>query len=350
MPLSMSLSLPPLMNGDRLLVIRLGAVGDVIRTLPALHRIRTAFPGIHVAWIVEDLSRDLLVGHPEVDEVIRFPRQEFRKSIVRPGRLLAGIEALSRALRDRSFSVGIDFQGSFKSGLVALLSGARRRVGFAPGHTRELSFLFTNEWVRPPERHMNRVARNLHLAEVLGATAGEVTVILPENPEEGRQAEAALRELAPVGAPVVVLCPLTSRRQRWKRWPAESYVSLATQIRQSGAIPLVVWGPGEEDAARSIVARSGRAAVLAPPTGLRLLGAILRRAALFVGGDTGPMHLAWGVGCPVVALFGPTDPRLNAPLGPRHVVLKNGPSMTDLPVQTAFEAVRRFLRGAAGSG
>ena len=146
MPLLMSFARLPLRHGDRVLVIRLGALGDVVRTLPALHRIRTTFPGVHLAWIVEDLSRDLLVGHPEIDEVIRFPRQELRKEMGRPGRLAKGIAALSHELRDRRFTVAIDFQGSFKSGLLAILSGAPRRVGIAPGHSRELSFLFTNEW------------------------------------------------------------------------------------------------------------------------------------------------------------------------------------------------------------
>jgi lipopolysaccharide heptosyltransferase I len=343
MPAPMSPSCIPLGHGDRVLVIRLGAVGDVIRTLPALHRIRTTFPGVHLAWIVEDLSRDLLAGHPEIDEVIRFPRQELREAAARPGRLVTVITTLSRVLRERRFTVAIDFQGSLKSGFVALLSGASRRVGFAPGHTREMSFLFSNEWVRPRARRQNRVVRNLVLAEAIGAVGNDVEVILPERPEDGRRAEVVLRGLDAGGAPVVVLSPGTSLRQRGKRWPAVSYTSLAVLIRQSGVIPLVVWGPGEEEVARSIVLGSHGAAALAPPTGLGLLAAILRRVSLFVGADTGPMHLAWGVGCPVVALFGPTDPRLNAPWGRGHIVLRNGFRTSGLGVETVFAAVRQRL-------
>jgi lipopolysaccharide heptosyltransferase I len=329
---------------DRVLLIRLGAVGDVLRTLPAVHLIRKTFPAVHLAWIVEDLSRDLLAGHPEIDEVIRFPRRELRAAAGRPHRLAACLAALRSDLRRRLLTVALDFQGSFKSGLLALLSGAPRRVGFAPGHCREFSFLFTNEWVRAGGRRLNRVEKNCLLAESLGAAGDEIEVILPERPEEGREAEAMLRTLNPGGAPVAVLSPGTSRRQQRKRWPPENFGRLASLLAESsGALPLVVFGPGEEALARCIVSESGQRAVLAPPTSLPLLASVLRRAALFVGADTGPMHLAWSVGCPVVALFGPTDPRLNAPLGPGHVVLRSGRSTAGITPQQAFEAARGLL-------
>jgi len=333
-----------LQDHDRVLLIRLGAVGDVLRTLPALHLIRSTYPTVHVAWLVEDLSHDLLCGHPEIDEVLRFPRRELRDAATRP-RLLAGlIAAFVRDLRRRRFSVVLDFQGSFKSGLLALLSAAPRRVGFAPGHSRELSFALTNDWVRPRGRRLNRVERNLLLAEAVGARGDTIEVILPERPEEGRVAEEMLSGLNPGGSPVVILSPGTSRRQRGKRWPAEHFSRLAALMAPSfGVVPLVAWGPGEEALARAVVAGSGGHAVVAPPTSLRLLAAVLRRSALFIGADTGPMHLAWSVGCPVLALFGPTDPALNAPLGGAHIVLRAGRSTSDITPEQALEAARRIM-------
>jgi ADP-heptose:LPS heptosyltransferase len=139
-----------------------------------------------------------------------------------------------------------------------------------------------------------------------------------------------------------------SRRQAWKAWPAWHYSRLAGLLqRSSGVRPVVVWGPGEEDLARSIVQAAGHALVLAPPVGLRLLAALLRRATLFVGADTGPMHLAWVTGCRVVALFGPTDPRLNAPRGDGHQVLRSSDgSMASLRPETVHEAVIRALSAA----
>ena len=333
-----------LKDHDRVLLIRLGAVGDVLRTLPALHLLRRTYPGLHLTWVVEDPSRDLLVGHPEIDELIVFPRRELRELALRPRRLASRLTALAEGLRERRFGVAIDFQGSFKSGLLARMSGAPRRVGFAPGHCREFSFLWTNEWVRPLELRLNRVERNLIMAERLGATGDEVEVILPELADEGREAESILESLNPAGVPVVVLSPGTSRRQRWKRWPVEHYARLASLLRSSlGALPLVAWGPGEEGLARSIASGCHGHAVVAPPSSLRLLAAILRRCALFVGADTGPMHLAWGMGCPVVALFGPTDPLLNAPLGPAHLVLRSGRSTSNISPEEVLRAAGTIL-------
>jgi len=307
---------------DRLLIVRLGAVGDVLRAVPAVHAIRRAFPGIHLGWIVEDLSSPLLEGHPDIDRVLRFPRREL-SAIERPWSASGHLLRLRDEIRSQRFTVVLDLQASFKSGLLAFLSGAGRRVGFSPVHCREMSFLFTNEWVRLSTRWLNRVERNLELAKAVGASAGDPQLPLPERPEEGEQAAALLGRLLPSGAPAVLMSPGSSRRQAYKKWPAEHYARFAALLtRAHGVRPIVVWGPGEEGLARSVVAASQGDALLAPPTGLRLLAALLRRSALFVGGDTGPMHLAWAVGCPVVALFGPTDPRLNAPLGQGHVVLR----------------------------
>jgi len=329
---------------DSVLLIRLGAVGDVLRTLPALHLVRKSYPGSRLAWIVEELSLPLLAGHPEIDEVIPFPRGELLAERGRPGRQARRLALLRRELRARRFDVALDFQGSFKSGLIAFLSAAPRRVGFSPGHCREMSFLFTNEWVRPRSRWLNRVEKNLVLGEAIGATGDEVTMILPEGAGEGVQAEAIIRQLAPAGGPVVVLSPGTSRLQAHKRWPADHYARVATLLRTSlGAAPLVVWGPGEEDLARLVVSRSGDAARLAPHIGLRLLAALLRRADLFIGADTGPMHLAWGVGCPVVALFGPTDPRLNAPLGESHAVLSGASAAGAITPERVLAAARGIV-------
>jgi len=335
---------------DRILIVRLGAVGDVLRTLPAVHLIRKAFPSLHLAWIVEDLSRDLLEGHPEIDEVIRFPRRELCDAVRSPLGMPARLAALRGELRRRRFTVALDFQGSLKSAALAFLSGAPRRIGFAPGHCRELSFLLTNEWVRPGSPRLNRVEKNCLLAEALGAGGDEIEAILPERPEEGREADSLIRSLNPRGSPLVILSPGSSRLQPGKRWPAGNFGRLASLLAGSpGSLPLIVFGPGEEGLARNAVSESEGKAVLAPPTSLRLLAAILRRSALFVGADTGPMHLAWIVGCPVVALFGPTEPALNAPLGPGHAVLRAGRSTAAIGPEQAYEAARRLLPGRAAT-
>jgi len=207
-----------------------------------------------------------------------------------------------------------------------------------------MSFLFTNEWVTLSAPRLNRVDRNLEAVAALGVAQGPTSALLPERPGEAAEAEAMLAAVAPA-RPRVLISPGVSRRQAFKAWPAERYAALARRLDgRAGLRPIVVWGPGEEALARAVVAGAAGAAILAPPTRLRTLAALLRRADLFVGADTGPMHLAWIVGCRVVALFGPTDPRLNAPRGPGHVVLRgHHDSMEDLDAGTVAAAVLSAL-------
>jgi lipopolysaccharide heptosyltransferase I len=342
-------------DGNRILVVRLGAMGDVLRTLPAVGVIRRTFPTARISWIVEDLSYPLIDGHPAVNEPIRFPRRALREAVRRPARLAAILRDLRADLRSRRFDVTLDFQGSLKSALVAWISGAPRRVGFAAGQAREGSHLFSTHQLRPPAAPVNRVERALLLAEAVGARGDEVAVGLPERAEDGEAAGRILADLAPDGGPVVILSPGTSELQRHKRWPPARYGAVAAALAGSGAVlPLIAWGPGEETLAAAVVAAAGGRAAPAPRTTIPVLAALLRRAALFVGGDTGPMHLAWAVGCPVLALFGPTDPRLNAPIGREHVVLRARRRMEDLEAATVARAALAILGRAgassAGSG
>ncbi|HYV17653.1 MAG TPA: glycosyltransferase family 9 protein [Verrucomicrobiae bacterium] len=301
--------------------MRLGAVGDVIRALPAVHRLRMAFPRARFAWIVEDLSAPLLQGHPDLDDVVVLSRRELREAGRHPARLLTLAKALRRRLAAERYDVAIDLQASLKSAVVAFLTGAQRRVSFGPTHAREGSFLFAGEWARPSSPYLNRVDRNLEMAALLGAPDGPVTAAFREQEDEAEEAGRILAGLGSTRGAPIVLCPGASRRQDYKRWPAAAWSRLAILLADAGRTPVVVWGPGEEDLAAGIERQSDGRARRAPPTSLPVLAALLRRSALFVGADTGPMHLAWAVGCPVVALFGPTDPRLNAPVGPGHLVL-----------------------------
>jgi ADP-heptose:LPS heptosyltransferase len=335
--------LAPLDPGARLLIVRLGAIGDVLRLLPAVRRLRAFSPRLHLAWLVEDLAAPLLEEHPDIDERIVLSRAEIR-GCGRSPRLLAGLlRSLRRRLLAGRYDVAIDFQANLKSGLLTRLSGAPRRIGPSPRHGREMSFLFVNEWVDLSSATLNRVDRNLEIVGALGAANGPVEPSLPERPEEGRAAVSLLAEAGFPAAPPVVLAPGTSARQAYKRWPVESWSRLARLLGAAGIRTLVVWGPGEEPLARQVAAGS-EAARLAPPTGLRLMAAVLRRSALFVGADTGPMHLAWVVGCPVVALFGPTDPRINAPRGPgdRSIVAPDRAMPSLHPEQVAEEVLTRL--------
>ena len=336
----------PLRPADRVLVVRLGAVGDVIRALPAVHRLRRTYPEAHLAWVVEDLAAPLLEGHADLNEIIRLSRRDLRAAGRSPALLKRTLSEVGGRLRDGRYDVVVDLQSSLKSGVVAFLSRSRRRVGFAPGHCREMSFLFTNEWAELSSPWLNRVDRNLEMAAQLGAADGDVTAALAEAASEGSAADGILASLGQARGRAVLLCPGASRRQAFKRWPAASWARLGALLAAAGINPIIVWGPGEERLAEEIERDSRGGARRAPATSLPVLAALCRRSALFIGADTGPMHLAWAVGCRVAALFGPTDPRLNAPYGGGHEVLAapEGDLRRLLP-ETVSAAALRMLAG-----
>ncbi|HET7341081.1 MAG TPA: glycosyltransferase family 9 protein, partial [Methylomirabilota bacterium] len=198
-------------------------------------------------------------------------------------------------------------------------------VGFARRASREpLAALFASHHVQPPAAARHVVDRYLALLAPLGVTERRLEFALPAVPAS----EAAMDEwLAAQGLKpqrrLVVLNPGAGRSD--KRWPVEHFAALAARLTQEAAAHVVVvWGPGEAAAARAIVAGSASAgprALLAPPTDLHELLALLRRASLMVAADTGPLHLAAALGTPCVGLYGPTSPERNGPYGPGHRTL-----------------------------
>ncbi|MDH3285835.1 MAG: glycosyltransferase family 9 protein, partial [Acidobacteriota bacterium] len=214
----------------------------------------------------------------------------------------------------------VDFQGSFKSGVVARLSGAARRVGFDRPHCREWSHVFANVRICLKEDRIHRVERAARLACAAGAADGPLEASLALSAAE-RSAGRGLVERLVARRPSVSLAPFSSPRQSWKRYPLECWAEVARGLAEGGAGVVVLGGPGEEEASREVCQRAGAGAAPSGPIGLRELASLIAATDLFVGGDTGPMHIAWSCGVPVIAVYGPTDPVINAPFGPGHVIL-----------------------------
>jgi len=306
----------------RVLLIRLSAIGDVVRTLPALTCLRRAFPDAVIDWAVEDASASLLQDQPDLDGVVVFPRRALSRLWLHPDEIGAARRALGeflRALKEAHYDVVIDFQGTLKSGLMAKMTGAPRRVGLGRGHAREMSHLFYTEPVSLPRRRMNRMERSLALVAHMGASIDNPTASIPARPEDEAFVDIFLSSMGPTGAqpasPTVVF-PGTSRTQAYKRYPAERFARAADLVAERTGAPVVVaWGPGEEDLAGEVVGHMRGPATLAPAMTLGQLTALIRRCRVFLSGDTGPMHIAWTVGAPVVAVYGPTDPVVNQPGG-----------------------------------
>jgi ADP-heptose:LPS heptosyltransferase len=300
---------------DRVLIVRLGAIGDVVRTLPAVSALRAAYAGAHLAWLVEPASQGAVAGQPWVDEVLVFPRGEI-ESLARRGRGIAALRVLwsfARTLRRRRFDLVLDFHGIAKSGALALASGAPQRLGFAAPHAREGAWLVATARARLSASKLSRFERNLALVEFLvGAARADARPWRVDDASRTRMACA----LGDVAAPIA-LQPGTSPGTSHKRWPSERYAELARRLRDAtGAACIVLHGPtpGERALAESIAAASDGAARIAPVTAsLGELAALLERTRLYVGSDTGPMHVASLVGTPVVQILGPTDPVENAP-------------------------------------
>ena len=286
----------------RVLIIRLGALGDVVHTIPVAAAIGRRFPDAAVDWAIDERCAALLDLVPGLDRRIVL-RTRSRAT-------MAAWAALRRVLREVPYDVALDVQGLGKSALVARLSGARRVVGFSPRFLRERCARWLYTEIADPGRPRHVVDRNLGILGALGVADREWA--FPIRVRESPAVDALRRRLDPTGAGCVLINPNAA----WstKRWPPERYGAVAAHVgRAHGRPSVVIWGPGDEARAAAVVAASGGTATLAPPTGLVELAALLRAGALLVSGDTGPLHLAAALGTPVVGLYGPSDPARNGP-------------------------------------
>jgi lipopolysaccharide heptosyltransferase I len=303
-------------------IVKLSSIGDVVHALPVAVALKGGAAATRVSWVAEAREATLLAGHPAVDEVIVADTRGWRRA--RP-RLIGARAALgvSRELRRRAFDVAIDLQGLMKSGLLTAATRAPRRIGFAAPFRRERpSALFTNENVRPPASARHVVDQYLALLGPLGMTDTAVEFGIPI---DGAAETRATEFLATAGIKphdrLVLMNPGAGRPN--KRWPGQCFRELARRLAdEAGARVVVLWGPGEEGDAHTIAAGAA-GALIAPPTSLRVLIALARRACLVIAGDTGPLHIAAAVGTPCVGLYGPTSGVRNGPYGPGHRALQS---------------------------
>ncbi|MBL8863218.1 MAG: glycosyltransferase family 9 protein [Planctomycetes bacterium] len=304
-------ALPP-----ELLVVRLGAIGDVVNALTLASALRAWRPELRVGWAVHELAAPLVVGHPDVARV----------HVWRRGHGLAGFRAVVREIRAARYELALDVQRLAKSSILARLSGARRVVGFDRARCKESSWLWTTERIAPGPRSEHMVEQYLSFARHLGAPAPRAIHRLPSTPEAEARAAQLVARLG--GAPVVIGIGAS---KPVKRWPPERYGALARALVRTAGVPVCfVGGPGDRADAQVARATAGpEVHDLVGTTTLVELAALLRRARLFLGGDTGPMHLAVASGSRVVCLFGPGDPRRTGPYGAGHRLVRVVPRGAD---------------------
>lgn len=310
----------------RVLIVRLGAMGDILHTLPAAASLRAA-GDVRIAWIVKPQFGALLDGGGAADEIL-----EFRRSG------LAALLGTLRSLRSVPFDLALDFQGLIQSALVARLSRARRVFGFHRRLLRETcAALFYHERVRTGAAHV--VEMNLDLAAAAGAPRRVLEFPLPPGREEGD---------LPAG-PFLLGSPFAG----WggKQWPLPHWLELAALASRELRLPLVF---NVSPAQAALLPR--RTDALVHVSSISGLIHATRRASAVIGADSGPMHLAAALRRPGVAVYGPTDPRRNGPYSDRIRVLRHpsavtsyrrgsapGPEMTAITPRQVLGALREVL-------
>ena len=279
------------------LIVRLGALGDVVHTVPAAAALRRSYPGAQIDWVVDGRHAAFAELVTSVDRVIRLERPT----------VSAWVDVV-RGLRLRRYDVALDFQGLMKSAVLARASGAARVVGFSVWHLREKGAraFYSEVGESAPARHV--IHKNLQLLSTVSVREEEISFPLARRPSAAL--DAVQHDVR--GTPFALVNPGAA----WpnKRWPAARFGEVAAFLHEvRGLRPYVLWGPAERALAEDVVRASGGVARLAPATTVTDLLELSRAARLMVSGDTGPLHIAAAAGTPVVAIFGPTDPQRNGP-------------------------------------
>jgi lipopolysaccharide heptosyltransferase II len=332
------------------LIVLLGAIGDVVRALPLLQRLAAAWPATRFAWAVEPAAAPLLKHHPALDEVFLFRRD-------RGARAFPGFLRRVRAWRPE---LALDLQRHFKSGFICWYSGARVRLGFDRRNSREGNWLFHTDHIEAVERFTPKYGHYLRFADRLGAAPAPVSFGLRlDAGEEARVSEL----LAGVGDRFAALFLGSTWPSR--AWFPEPTAEVCAELEKRGLAAVLLGAAADEDFARRVAASAAAARNLAGKTNLRDVIGILARATVAVGPDSGPMHIAAAVGTPVVSLWGATSPRRSVPWGAeRWVVQGEAPCvpcyrkrcpigricMQSITVEAVLERVGHALERAAVGG
>ena len=326
---------------ERVLIVRTGAIGDVTNALVLAEALKATGQVSQLGWVVHPLSVPLLHGHPAVDRV---------HVLQRNGGLAEWLR-LRRELRAEQYGLAIDAQRILKSAVIARMSGAPRSLGFDRGRSKEGSWLFHSIRTTPMGgTHM--VDWYLEFAEALGLKHLEPRHRLPLDADAEAWASGVIAHLGPDGAAgPAPLCVHIGGTKAAKRWEPQRYGELILELQERSLGPIILaGGPGDRADAEIALQVSQPTLDLVGKTSLPRLISILRRCRAWVGCDTGPMHLAAALDCPVVALFAVGQPERTGPYGTGHQVLGKKPggdnlAMGQITVSEVSEAVEKSLRG-----
>jgi len=321
----------------RIVLARLSALGDIVHTWPLAEAIREIDPKAHLTWTVEEPLLPLVEGHPAVDTVITVRSRDWRR---RPWSFRTRMEtaALRTRLHELQPDLVLDPQGVLKSAFLTRWTGAPRRVGLArPWRRERLAGLAYTETIPGAAAGCHVVATNLEFVRALGAEPP------PIKPPAGSWLFHRVRDRVPSGPwqkdSYAVLLPGVGGAH--KILPIQTLGAVAASLDSFDLATVVAWGPGESQRAAEVVEAGGGGVHLAPPTDLEELTAVLGGAAIVIGGDTGPLHLAASLGVPTLGVFLASDPRRNGPIGDRTAVLSGAKEKSSGPSGSARARPRR---------
>ena len=343
---------------EHILIVKLSSIGDVVHSLPFLEVIKANFPYARIDWLLEEGPSQILKGHPDIDRVIVSRRKKWQKKLLKGKECLSVLreaKAFFKELREQQYDLVIDLQGLLKSGILVGLSKGKRKIGMVG--SREGGWLFLNERPVPVNYEQHAVDRYMEMAEYLGCSSfpwrGDIPVL-----ESDREMINELINSNGLGKkPLIAINPMA--RWKTKLWEPKSFAALADRLRDELSCQIVFTGSGKDRRVINDISAmmKEKPLNLAGRTSLKELAYLYGTCSALVTTDTGPMHIATAMGCRVVALFGPTDPRRTGPYGKGHEVIRADiecspcfkkkcedlSCMKQITVERCFETVRHML-------
>lgn len=340
----------------KILIVKLSSIGDIVHALPALAIIRHQLPDAEIGWAVDSRYAEILRGNPMIDHLIEINTRKLgggkiaEEMFLDIGKQIGGV-------RKFKFDVALDMQGLIKSATLAKLGGVRKRYGFEKSALREPSarFLYSQTVAIPAQTHV--IKKNIALAvSALGLTDDSQNLEFPIVTTDEQKAEADVIA-QDAGGEFAILNPAGG----WvtKLWPAENYGKLADMVFEKlGLASVVAIGPNDDVLANVVLQNSSCGKTLIAKPSLKGFYELAKRSSMYVGGDTGPTHIAIAAGAPIVGIFGPTEWWRNGSLNPADICVERTDITCrvdchrrtcsnwicmDISVETVFEAIMKRL-------
>jgi len=303
---------------SKILIIRLSSIGDIVHTLPVLPTLRERFPQAKIGWLIENSFGSLLQNIEQLDQIYRVNTFKWRKKPLSKSTWRQISRNLSQ-LRKENFDLALDFQGLVKSAFMGWLSGAKLRIGFEAKALREpLSRIFYHKVNSTTLKEPHIIHKNLSLLNSLGIKGDKIDFPPFLGKSDRDFASLCIKKLKLNSFAII------NPGAGWscKQWEIEKYAALADILKSRYKLNVLLsWGPGEKKLATRLRSLMKHPAVVLSPTSILQLAALIERASLFIGSDSGPLHLAIALKRPAIGLFGPTDPKRNGSLNPQDIII-----------------------------